>query len=224
MAYNDTTDNLIVQDSSTNQLKAASSLKDADKSDLLMVQRGDTLYQARVDQVVQFESPPSIYEVKLTEDDTEDPRYTDQEFTFETTMLIDGEPAPEFGVKARLSGTTFDFTVKSDVITGVEGSGVKTCETDLIQAISGATYKVQFVENGPGNYYLTTVNWDPDSPGEDYTPGEYLYENTSAEVGDDVWAVFQVDGGEVTMTSNPNSYSGERPGYYSNDGIRVGVI
>ena len=42
---------------------------------------------------------------------------------------------PTYEVKAKLSGTTFDFDVLSDVITDVEGGGIKTCETDLIESV-----------------------------------------------------------------------------------------
>ena len=50
-------------------------------------------------------------------------------------MAIDGEPNPTYEVKAKLSGTTFDFDVLSDVITDVEGGGIKTCETDTIESV-----------------------------------------------------------------------------------------
>ena len=63
-------------------------------------------------------------------------RFTDKEFPYVTTMVIDGEPDPTFEVKAKLSGTTFDFDVRSDVITDVEGGGIKTCETDLIESVN----------------------------------------------------------------------------------------
>ena len=43
---------------------------------------------------------------------------------------------PTYEVKAKLSGTTFDFDVLSDVITDVEGGGITTCETDLIQSVA----------------------------------------------------------------------------------------
>ena len=62
-------------------------------------------------------------------------RFTDKEFPYVTTMVIDGEPDPTFEVKAKLSGTTFDFDVLSDVITDVESGGIKTCETDTIESV-----------------------------------------------------------------------------------------
>ena len=51
-------------------------------------------------------------------------RFTDKEFPYVTTMAIDGDPDPTYEVKAKLSGTTFDFDVRSDVITDVERNGV----------------------------------------------------------------------------------------------------
>ena len=66
-------------------------------------------------------------------------RFTDKEFPYVTTMAVDGEPNPTYEVKAKLSGTTFDFDVLSDVITDVEGGGIATCETDLIESVDSVS-------------------------------------------------------------------------------------
>ena len=83
---------------------------------------------------------PVIADVDITEIYDGQNRFTDKEFPYVTTMAVDGEPAPTYEVKAKLSGTTFDFSVKSDVITEVEGGGIAVCETDLIQSVDTTDY------------------------------------------------------------------------------------
>ena len=107
---------------------------------------------------------PVIADVVVSEIYDGQNRFTDKEFPYVTTMAIDGEPAPTYEVKAKLSGTTFDFDVLSDVITDVEGGGITTCETDLIESVQefstsdGTTVysmtKVMFRRITTG-----TVNW-----------------------------------------------------------------
>ena len=79
---------------------------------------------------------PVISDVTVSEIYDGANRFTDKEFPYVTTMLIDGEPNPTYEVKAKLSGTTFDFDVKSDAITDVEGGGTITCETELIESVA----------------------------------------------------------------------------------------
>ena len=100
---------------------------------------------------------PVIADVVVSEIYDGQNRFTDKEFPYVTTMAIDGEPNPTYEVKAKLSGTTFDFDVLSDVITDVEGGGIKTCETDLIQNVSDVTsFKVAD--------YAAGYSWDPPTP------------------------------------------------------------
>ena len=82
---------------------------------------------------------PVIADIAISEIYDGQNRFTDKEFPYVTTMAVDGEPDPTYEVKAKLSGTTFDFDVLSDVITDVEGGGIKTCETDLIQSVEDDT-------------------------------------------------------------------------------------
>ena len=58
---------------------------------------------------------PVIADVVVSEIYDGQNRFTDKEFPYVTTMAIDGEPNPTYEVKAKLSGTTFDFDVLSDV-------------------------------------------------------------------------------------------------------------
>ena len=87
---------------------------------------------------------PVIADIAISEIYDGQNRFTDKEFPYVTTMAVDGEPDPTYEVKAKLSGTTFDFDVLSDVITDVEGGGIKTCETDTIQSVATSTYSVRY--------------------------------------------------------------------------------
>ena len=93
-----------------------------------------------------LEGPPVIFDVTVSEIEDGIYRYTDKEFPYVTTMALEGTPAPEFELKAKVSGTTFDFSVKSDTIIDVEGGGIDTCETELISNVDIVT------ENGTTVY------------------------------------------------------------------------
>ena len=104
---------------------------------------------------------PVIAEVTVSEIYDGSNRYTDKEFPYVTTMAVDGEPAPTFEVKAKLSGTTFDFDVMSDVITDVEGGGIKTCETSLIENVGDDEPDTVEAQTSKTSYL---ANWDdPDN-------------------------------------------------------------
>ena len=76
---------------------------------------------------------PVIAEVEVSEIYNGVSRFTDKEFPYVTTMAIDGEPAPTYELKAKLSGTTFDFNAKSDQIIDIEEHGFDA-------VYSGVTY------------------------------------------------------------------------------------
>ena len=82
------------------------------------------------------EIAPVIDEVILTEIYDGENRFTDKQFPYTTVMGLDGTPDPTFAVKARLSGTTFNFGVESDTITKVEGGGTNVYATDTIANVS----------------------------------------------------------------------------------------
>ena len=108
-----------------------------------------------------LEGPPVIFDVTVSEIEDEINRYTDKEFPYVTTMALEGTPAPEFELKAKVSGTTFDFNVKSDTIINVESAGIKTCETDLIESVTGGTKPTTYdckVFNG--TFGDTPDGWD----------------------------------------------------------------
>ena len=95
---------------------------------------GDVYFSWTVDQK-ELSAPPLINSVTLTEIEDGISRYTDKEFPYTTDMIIDGNPSPDFGVKAKFSGTTFDFATQSETITGVAPGGSETFSTDYIQSV-----------------------------------------------------------------------------------------
>ena len=106
---------------------------------------GSVYFSVSVDQKTAAIAP-IIANVDLTEVEDFSGRYTGKEFPFTTNMAVDGTPIPEFGVKAKFSGTTFDFNVLSSKITAVEPAGVATCETDTIGSTASISMWNQDVE------------------------------------------------------------------------------
>ncbi len=82
------------------------------------------------------EIAPVIDEVILTEIFDGESRYTDKQFPYTTVMGLDGTPDPTYAVKAKLSGSTFNFAVESDTITKVEGAGTDVYSTDTIANVN----------------------------------------------------------------------------------------
>ena len=103
------------------------------------------------------EIAPVIDEVILTEIYDGENRFTDKEFPYTTVMGLDGTPDPTFAVKARLSGTTFNFGVESDTITKVEGGGENVYTTDTIASVSGIPTTYEYGQ------YVGTVSIDSGS-------------------------------------------------------------
>ena len=101
---------------------------------------------------------PVIDSILLTEVVDEQNRYTNKEFPFVTTMDEEGEPNPSFKAKVKLSGTTFQFNVLSDVITDIEPGGIKTCETDTIESANG------FIASGTWSKVSGADSNTPDEP------------------------------------------------------------
>ena len=99
---------------------------------------GDLYFEVSVEQLPTTVAP-SIFDVAITEVENGTSRYTDKDFPFVTTMTEEGTPAPEYGLKAKLSGTTFSFSTETSAITAVEGAGEEVCETDTIQSVDDTT-------------------------------------------------------------------------------------
>ena len=78
------------------------------------------LGKAYIGPIEEKNSAPVIDSVTLTETGDGSARFTSQTFAYDAVMSDDGEPAPQYALKAKLSGSTFDFDTKSDTITDVD--------------------------------------------------------------------------------------------------------
>ena len=109
-------------------------------TDLFSNTATDTAY---IGPIASLNSAPLIDSVVLTETGDGSARFTSQTFAYNTVMAVDGAPAPDYSLKAKLSGSTFNFGVESDTITKVEGGGENVYTTDTIASVAGTTYTPQ---------------------------------------------------------------------------------
>ena len=73
----------------------------------------------------------------MTDPESNANRYTSSVFPYTLDMSEEGEPAPTYAVKAKLTGATFDFGVESDTITAVSTTaGTQTYKTDTIANVN----------------------------------------------------------------------------------------
>ena len=141
MAELQDTDKFLVNRSGNSyQLKKETLMAELLDDDLMLVNRAGISYKATGAEIKESfgpeEEPPEIDSVELTEVKN-GYRYTDKHFPYTVDMAVDGEPAPGYALKAKLSGTTFNFAVESDSITKVEGAGENVYATDTIASVAG---------------------------------------------------------------------------------------
>ena len=100
MAYNEDTDTLLIQSSADNSLNQGTTAS-ADPDDLILVQRGDTLYQAKVSDLPSGPtSPPSNLAIELKQDNINATRFTSNSFTTEIT----GNDIDDVELKGEITG------------------------------------------------------------------------------------------------------------------------
>ena len=116
-------------------------------TDLFSNTATDTAY---IGPIASLNSAPVIDSVTLTETGDGSARFTGQTFGYDTVMAVDGKPAPEYSLKAKLSGSTFDFSTKSDTITDV-GSGSVGYDLFSTTLIRGTTALEQSITTGIDN-------------------------------------------------------------------------
>jgi hypothetical protein len=130
---------------------------------------------------------PQISSVNLSETFDGVNRYTDKDFPFTTAMSIEGEPDPEYSLKVKLSGSTFNFDIESDVINAVEGGGTYdgsaydnkvTLDSDIY--LTNLTNKsVKMVDDaGDSTYTLTCSSITNVDPANSWVQDDYLSDVT----------------------------------------------
>ena len=103
------------------------------------------------------EKEPDITSVVLTEaDGTDNDRFTSSLFPYTVDMSEEGKPDPTYALKAKLTGATFDFGVKSSTITGVADTVIPGGWTAASAAEATNWYSVtygdgKFVAVAPGS-------------------------------------------------------------------------
>ena len=142
MAELQDTDKFLVNRSGNSyQLKKETLMAELRDDDLMLVNRAGVSYKATgaeiKDSLTPDEEAPEINAVALTEI-ANGYRYTDKEFPYTVEMTADGNPPPTYAVKAKLSGTTFNFAVESDTITKVESAGENVYSTDTIASVDNS--------------------------------------------------------------------------------------
>ena len=71
-------------------------------------------------------------------------------------MATPGNPDPTFAAKVRLSGTTFDFDLKSDVIDDVNGDVVTLASDQSLAELNGEEVMMTEGDGALASYTLTT--------------------------------------------------------------------
>ena len=91
------------------------------------------------------EKEPDITSVTLTEaDGTDNDRFTSSLFPYTVDMSEEGKPDPTYALKAKLTGATFDFGVKSSTITGVANTVIPGGWTSASAAENNAWQSVTY--------------------------------------------------------------------------------
>ena len=102
---------------------------------------------AYIGPIASLNAAPVIDSVTLSETGDGSARFTSQTFGYDTVMSVDGKPAPQYSLKAKLSGSTFDFSTKSDTITDVENIIVPGSWNAAAAAGDNQWYSVTYGDN-----------------------------------------------------------------------------
>ncbi len=100
-------------------------------------------------------SPPNINNVVLSEDNTSGARFTSKSFTSAITMIDDGAPVSQKGVKGKVTAQFPQFPTTSAVISNTTG-GQPTTTVPTYSVLDGASYSTN--ELGAGTYYESSTN------------------------------------------------------------------
>ena len=93
------------------------------------------------------EKEPDITSVVLTEADaTDNDRFTSSLFPYTVDMSEEGKPDPTYALKAKLTGATFDFGVKSSTITGVADTSIPGGWTTTTSVLDGSLRAITYAD------------------------------------------------------------------------------
>ena len=118
-------------------------------TDLFSNTATDTAY---IGPIASRNSSPAIDSVVLTETGDGSARFTSQTFAYNTVMAIDGLPAPDYSLKAKLSGSAFNFSAQSDVITKVEPNKLTVASNKDLDIITDDIYMTDGQKNPDGTF------------------------------------------------------------------------
>ena len=152
MANIQDTDTFLVNRSGTSyQIKAEDVVDKLQDDDLMLVNRDGVSYKATGEDIKDSlvpQLPPVINNVKVSELDTNLPRFTDQSFLSQTTMTLNGEPPSSKTIDAFVEGKlSSDFYTDAidQIETTVGANG--TAWTNTTEDFAVASYKLS-VANG----------------------------------------------------------------------------
>ena len=100
-------------------------------------------------------SPPNINNVVLSEDNTSGARFTSKSFTSAITMVDDGTPVSQKGMKGKVTAQFPQFPATSAVISNTTG-GQPTTTVPTYSVLDGASYSTN--EHGAGTYFDSSTN------------------------------------------------------------------
>ena len=151
MAYNEDTDTLLIQSAADNSLSQGSTAS-ADPDDLILVQRGDTLYQAKVSDLPSGPTaPPSNVAINLKQDAVNANRFTSNSFTTEVTgddiegVELKGEVTGALGLEAAT------LPITNNAYPGTSSTEVVLTLTDATN-LDGETFAVGDVVKASGSH------------------------------------------------------------------------
>ena len=172
------------------------------------------------------EKEPDITSVVLTEADaTDNDRFTSSLFPYTVDMSEEGKPDPTYALKAKLTGVTFNFGVKSSTITGVADTvipggwtGVSIPTATWRGVTYGANTFVAVSSSGTAIYSADGITWlnssMPSGTGQEkyysvaYGNGKFVAVSSSADPNN---AVISSTNNGQTWSAGSSSTGGAIP-------------
>jgi len=212
MAYNEDTDTLLIQSAADNSLSQGSKAS-ADPDDLILVQRGDTLYQAKVSDLPSGPvAPPSNVAINLKQDAVNADRFTSNSFTTEVTgndiegVELKGEVTGALGLEAAtlpITNNAYPGTNSTEVVLTLTDAtnldGKTFAKDDVVKSSASHTPVSDSIVKVEAASYSNSVRA---IQGDFYEPPGYAYGPESLFDGDLNTAMY-MSGNSDTTNSLP---------------------